>query len=128
MARRKIPRIIDISFTEGPNAGLNIRVMSIKFGKVRQLIRLMDEDDKDVEIMDEISKTLASALVSWDLQEEDGSPIEPSLAAIDDLEFDEVIDIVNKWLDQITGPDKELGKDSNSGENFPGRPLTMEAL
>ena len=128
MARRKIPRIIDVAFTEGPNEGLNLRVKSIKFGKVRQLIALMDEDDKDVEVMNEISSMLADAIVSWDLQEEDGTPVEPSLAAIDDLEFDEVINIVNTWLDHITGPDKELGKGSSSGATFPGQPLTMEAL
>lgn len=128
MARRKIPRIIDVAFTEGPNEGLNIRVKSIKFGKVRQLIALMDEDDKDVEVMTEISSLLADALVSWDLQEEDGSPIEPTVEAIDDLEFDEVIDMVNRWLDSITGPDQGLGKGSGSGATFPGQPLTMEAL
>lgn len=128
MARRKTPTIYDIPFTEGPNEGLNIRVKSIKFGKVRRLIALMDDDDKDVEVMTEISVMLAEAIVSWDLQEEDGSPVEPSLEAIDDLEFPEVMDIVNRWLDHITGPSGDLGKDSNSGGKFPGRALTMEAL
>lgn len=128
MARIKTPRIIGIEFTEGPNEGLNIRIKSVKFGRVRRLIALMDSEDKDVEIMDEMSSLLADALVSWDLQEEDGSPVEPNLEAIDDLEFDEVIDIINRWLDNITGPERELGKDSNSGVKFPGRPLTMEAL
>lgn len=127
MARRKIPRIYDLEF-DGELEGLHIRVKSIKFGKIRQLIAVMDEDDKDVAVMDEISKTLVDAIVSWDLQEEDGTPIEPSLAAIDDLEFEEVIAIVNKYLDCITGPGDELGKDSPSGVKFPGRPLTMEAL
>lgn len=127
MARRKIPRIYDLAF-DGDLAGLNVRIKSIKFGKVRKLITLMDEDDKDVQVMDEISRMLADAIVSWDLQEEDGTPVEPSQEALDDLEFDEVIAIVNKWLDHITGPGDELGKDSPSGASFPVPPLTMEAL
>lgn len=128
MARIKTPRIIDLSFTEGPNEGLNVRIKSIKFGKVRRMIALMDDDEKDVEVMDEISTLLADSLVSWDLQEEDGSPVPTTLEAIDDLEFAEVIDLVNKWLDHMTGPSDELGKGSPSGASFPGRPLTMEAL
>jgi hypothetical protein len=127
MARRRIPRIYELAF-DGDLDGLHIRVKSIKFGKVRQLIALMDDDDKDVETMDEMSRMLADSIVSWDFQDEFGVDIPVSLEAIDDLEFDEVIAIVNKWLDQMTGPSKELGKDLSSGESFPGRPLTMEAL
>lgn len=130
MARIKTPRFIELDFTGSKNLdGLHARLTSIKFGKVRQLIALMDEDDKDVEVMDEISGLLAKSLVSWDLLEADGvTPVEPTAEAIDDLEFDEVIEIVNRWLDQMTGPSDELGKDSPSGASFPGQPLTMEAL
>lgn len=127
MARIRVPRIYDLEF-DGELEGLHVRVKSIKFGKVRQLIALMDEDDKDVEVMERISKELAEAIVSWDFLDEDEQPIPVSLEAIDDLEFFEVIAIVNKWLDRMTGPDKDLGKGSTSGESFPGRPLTMEAL
>lgn len=130
MAKIKTPRIIELDFTGSELLdGLHARLTSIKFGKVRQLIALMDEDEKDVEVMDEISGLLAKSLISWDLLEEDGkTPVPTTLEAIDDLEFDEVIEIVNKWLDQMTGPSDDLGKDSPSGATFPGRPLTMEAL
>lgn len=128
MARRKIPVIHDISFTEGPNAGLNVRVKSVKFGKVRQLMALMDDDDKDVETMDAITRMLADAIVSWDLEDEYGVRVAPSVEAIDDMEFAEVIDLVSRWLDKITGPSDGLGKGSTSGASFPGQPLTMEAL
>lgn len=127
MARIRVPRIYDLEF-EGDLEGLHVRAKSIKFGKVRQLIALMDEEDKDVEVMDQIANMLAQNIVSWDFLDEDEQPIEVSLEAVDDLEFDEVIAITNKWLDQMTGPSKELGKDSNSGASFPGRPVTMEAL
>lgn len=127
MARIRVPRIYDLEF-EGELEGLHVRVKSIKFGKVRQLIALMDEEDKDVEVMDRIAHELAENIVSWDFLDENEQPIPVSVEAIDDLEFDEVIAITNKWLDQMTGPNKELGKGSNSGESFPGRPVTMEAL
>lgn len=127
MARRRIPRIYELTF-DGDLEGLHVKVKSIRFGKVRQLMALLDEDDKDMEAMEAISRLLAESIVAWDFEDEDGRPIEPSLEAIDELEFTEVMAIVNKWLDEITGPGDELGKGSNSGASFPGRPVTMEAL
>lgn len=127
MARRRIPRIYELTF-DGDLEGLHVKVKSIKFGKVRQLMALLDADDKDLEAIDEISKLLADSIVAWDFLDENDKPIEVSREAVDDLEFDEVMAIVNKWLDEITGPSDELGKGSNSGESFPGRPVTMEAL
>jgi hypothetical protein len=127
MARIRVPRIYDLEF-DGDLEGLHVRIKSIKFGKVRRLMALMDADDKDVEVMDEIAVMLTGAIVSWDFQDEKGQPLPVNQESIDDLEFDEVLGIVNKWLDHITGPSDDLGKDSTSGEKFPGRPLTMEAL
>jgi hypothetical protein len=124
---RKIPRINTLEF-DGDLEGLVVRIKTIKFGKIRRLIALMDSDDKDVELMGEISRFLADSIVSWTLQDEVGVDIEVSQDAIDDLDFDEVMEIVNKWLDSMTGPGPELGKGSNSGATFPGQPLTMEAL
>lgn len=127
MSRRRIPRIYELTF-DGDLEGLHVKVKSIKFGKVRQLMALLDEDDKDLEAMEEVSRLLADSIVAWDFLDENDRPIEPSLEAINELEFAEVMAIVNKWLDEITGPSDELGKGSNSGESFPGRPVTMEAL
>ncbi len=127
MSRRRIPTIYTLIF-DGDLEGLTVRIKSIKFGKVRQLLALMDQEDKDTETMDEIAKMLADSIVSWDFQDEDGNDIPVTAEAVDDLEFAEVMAITNKWLDQITGPDAELGKGSSSGGTFPGRPLTMDAL
>jgi hypothetical protein len=123
MARRRIPRIYDVELET-----MKARIMSIRFGKVRDLVRLMEQEDKDIEVMDAISEYLTDALVSWDLVDEDGEPIEVSREAVEDLEYGEVIELVNKWLDIITGPGDGLGKGSNSGETIPVELPTMEAL
>lgn len=127
MGYRKVPTIYDLEF-EGALEGLNVRVKSVKFGKVRRLIALMDSDEKDVEVMEEITKSLVDAIVSWDYQDEHGNDIPATAEGIDELEFADVLAIVNAWLDKITGPTEELGKDSPSGSPFPGQPATMEAL
>ncbi len=127
MARTKRPRIFDLEFS-GELEGLHVRVKSIKFGRLRALMSLMDQDDQDVAMMDRIASELAENIVSWDLLNEDGSEVPVSKESVDDLEFDEVLAIVNEWLDKMTGVSKDLGKGSSSGATFPGQPVTMEAL
>lgn len=127
MGYRKVPRIYTLEF-DGDFEGLVVRIKSLKFGKIRRLLALMDDDSEDSDLMGEVNKFLTDSIVSWTLQEEDGTDVPVSPETIDELDFDEVMGIVNKWLDCMTGPGKDLGKDSSSGATFPGLPLTMEAL
>lgn len=128
MGYRKVPRIHTLEFDGELLNGLVVRLKSISFGKVRSLMRIMGDESADSEVMDAVIKTLADALVSWTLEDENGVPVDPGVAGLESLDFDEVMEIVGKWLDSITGPSDDLGKDSASGATFPGRPLTMEAL
>lgn len=130
MGYRKVPIIHTLEF-EGQYKGLIVRMKSLKIGEMRKVLRLVnDDDEKDnsIETLDAMVALIAKGLVSWNLEEEDGAPIGPSLDAVDDLEFDLLQEILSKWLDQISGPDEELGKGSSDGSLFPGLPPTMEAL
>ncbi len=127
MGYRKIPTIHTLEF-DGALEGLVIRVKSIPFGKVRKMMALLDDDKKDGVVMDEITGRVADAIASWNLQDEYGRDIAVSREAIDDLEFEDVMQLVDKWLECITGPNKELGKDSSSSATSPVPPLTMEVL
>lgn len=126
MGYRRVPTIYTLNEIPGED-GLIVRMKTISFGKVRRLIALMSADDNDDNVMDEISAQVVKNLVSWNLEDDDG-PVEPDVAGVDAQDFDLVLKIVNSWLDAITGVSEDLGKDSSSGEKFPGQPLTMEAL
>lgn len=128
MGYKRVPTIYTLTFEGTDLDGLVVRMKSIKFGKIRQIIRLMDDDSNDVEMMEGITRELTEGIISWNLEEGDGTPIEVSAEAVDDLEFEEVMAVTNAWLAKMTGPGPELGKDSTSGEKFPGVPVTMEAL
>lgn len=127
MGYRKIPRIHTLEM-DGELEGLIVRVKSISFGKVRSLMRVMDSEDSNGEVMDAVLKTLTEALVSWTLEDEYGNPVPATAQGLESLDFDEVMAISGKWMEVLTGPSPELGKGSSSGGTFPGRPLTMEAL
>jgi hypothetical protein len=124
MGYRRVPTIHTLDDIEG-EPGLEVRVKSIPFGKVRRLLRLLD--DETSEVMEEISAQLGNALVSWNLEDEDG-PVPATLEAIEEQDFSLVMSVVNSWLSAITGVSDDLGKDSPSGPQFPGQPVTMEAL
>lgn len=126
MGYRRVPVIHTLDDIEGER-GLVVRVKSVSFGKVRRLLKLMDDDTGDQNVMDEISSQLASSLVSWNLEDEDG-PVPATREAIEEQDFELVMKIVNSWLTQVTGVSDDLGKDSPNGQRFPGQPVTMEAL
>lgn len=129
MGYRKVPIIYTLKF-DGEYEGLEVRLKSIKIGEMRRMLRLIDsEDDNTTEVLDNMVALIGKGLVSWNLEDEkDGTPIEPSVEAVDELELDLLKRILDEWLDVVSGPSEELGKDSPSGEKFPGAPLTMEEL
>lgn len=128
MGYRKVPTIYTLEF-DGDLEGLIVRVKSIPFGKVRRLMATMDSgDENDQEAMEQVVKNLADSVVSWNLQDEVGIDVPVSQEAIEGLDFQDVMAILDKWMEIITGPSKELGKGSLSGGSFPGQPLTMETL
>lgn len=128
MGYRKVPNIYTLEF-DGDFKGLVVRLKSIKIGEMRRMLRLIDaEEDNTVEVLDNMVALIGKGLVSWNLEDEEGNPVEPNQDAVDELEFDLLKVILDEWLDQVSGPSEDLGKDSPSGEKFPGQPLTMEEL
>lgn len=129
MGYRKIPRIYTLEFSGEILNGLVVRAKGVKFGRVRRLLALLD-DDTDItdEAIDTVVDELVGNIISWNMEDELGSPVQVSRQALEDLEFTEVMEIVSKWLQEITGPNEELGKDSSSGATFPVQLPTMEAL
>lgn len=125
---RKIPRIYTLKF-DNEFEGLEVRLKSIKIGEMRRMLRLIDADeDNTTEVLDGMVALISKGLVSWNLLEEDGSPTPATAEEVDELDFDLLKTILDEWLDQVSGPGEDLGKDSPSGEKFPGQPPTMEAL
>lgn len=127
MAYRRIPVIHTLELEKYD--GLVVRMKGLKIGEMRRLVKTIESDDLPTdEIMDAMIKSIADNLVSWTLQEEDGTPVPDDYDGVESLDFEMLQEITGKWLDRLSGPGEELGKDSSGGERFPGLPLTMEAL
>lgn len=128
MGYKKTPTIYTIDKIDGAE-GLTVRLKGLKVGKLRKLIRILEADERALaDILDEMFDLVTEAAVSWDLTDEDDSPIEFDRAGIEELELSQLFSLLGAWMDKMTSPGDDLGKDSTSGESFPGLPLTMEAL
>lgn len=128
MGYRKIPTIYTLDMTEksADYEGLVIRMKAISFGKVRRLITATENADD--ENFGEMLDLIVQGLVSWNLEDENGQEIPADINGLDDQDFPFVMDMVEQWLACMTGVDEDLGKGSVSGQQFPGRPVTTEAL
>lgn len=127
MGYRRVPTIYTLDKVRGEE-GLIVRLKAIKIGKMRKLMQLTSSDDTANEGLAQILDLLQEALVSWNLEDEQGQPVPATPEGVEDQESELILRIVETWMDQMTGVTPELGKDSSSGASFPGRPLTMEAL
>lgn len=128
MGHKRVPTIYTLDKIENEE-GLIVRLKGLRVGKLRRLVSIMESDERGLaDMLDELTGLLAEGAVSWNLEEEDGAPVEFDREGVEDLELGQVMSIVGAWMDAMTGVDEELGKDSTSGEKFPGQPLTMEAL
>ena len=128
MGYRKIPTIHTLVDLEGEE-GLVVRMKAIRIGKLRQMMKAMSAaDDSDDQTLDELFTLLQEGLVSWNLEDEGGTPIPATMAGIEEQELPLILKIMTAWLEQMTGPSADLGKGSPSGATFPGQPLTMELL
>lgn len=140
MGYRKAPTIYLLSFADPEYEGLEVRLKGVRLGKIRELFGLTQKGDMSVEEMDKLLGIVEENLVSWNLEEcdDDGEPVlddngDPipvpcNKEGLNAQEVQFVLDIVDTWLDGMTGVSEDLGKDSGSGETFPVALPEMETL
>lgn len=124
MGYRKTPTIYTLTNVKDED-GLVVRMKAIRVGRLRKLMAVLSDDEAQ---LDEMFSLLLEGLVSWNLEDEDGVPVPTTMEGLEQQEIPLILNILTEWLENMTGPDQELGKGSPSGVQFPGRPLTMEAL
>ena len=115
MGFRHQPRTYLLTFEDPALEGLEVRARSLSIGELQS-------DEPVVE-------SFAHALVSWNLEDEDGNPLPATLETLrtyPDIGF--INGLTKAWIDAVTGVDDELGKDSTSGETFPEASIPMEPL
>jgi hypothetical protein len=130
MGFKRTPTIYTLENVDG-NEGFTVRMKGLRIGEMRKVMAVLDSADADDSLgntLGQFVEIILKGAVSWNLEEEDGQPVAFDREGVESLELATLIGLVSEWIDALMGTSEDLGKDSLSGKQFPGRPVTMEAL
>lgn len=125
MGYKRNPKVYRLKFADGDYEGLEVAVRSISMG---QLIKFRTGGDDEKDATEEMVELLAERIVEWNLEDETGTPIPPTLDAMKAEDSDFIMAIINQWTDAVAGVKAPLDETSNSGVTSPVASIPTEAL
>lgn len=118
-------KIYVLNFEAHP--GLEVKARSVSTNAMLAFAKMSEEARHGMDAMETLFSEFAEqALQSWNLEEEDGTPIPADLAGLLAQEPDFVFEIIDAWTDIITGVDENLGAPSQDGNPSQVVSLPME--
>jgi hypothetical protein len=114
--------------------GLEVKATSTSMGEFQRIAKLavkLDENPDelsvdDIDALDALFERFAKVLISWNLEDEDGTPVPATKEGLLDQDPVFVMTVVNVWLSTVSSVPASLGKDSNSTNTFPEVSIPME--
>ncbi|MER7234025.1 hypothetical protein ABT348_24120 [Streptomyces olivaceus] len=132
MAYTRKRRTVTLEFgdEQGEFAGLEVEVKSLSMGEFFKMSKLVHKREMSEQEVESLLRTFSNKLVAWNVEDEDGTRVPASFDGLMAMDLEFNLKIIEVWLKAIAPPEatSDLGKDSPSGEQFPGQPATMEAL
>lgn len=131
MGYRKEAKVFRLVWDESTDyPGMEVRAKSVPLGQFLKISKLAgksgtDFDPGDIEALFEM---FAKALVSWNLEEEDGTPVPATPAGMYDQDMGFVLAVIMKWMAVVTQVSDDLGKGSAAGVRYPEGSIPMEPL
>ncbi|MEU1372979.1 hypothetical protein ABZ442_04855 [Streptomyces triculaminicus] len=120
------PKRIHLRFEGDPELeGLEVTLRGMT---VAEYLDVMGLDEVDAPSVLEMIKRFAKALISWNLEDETGTPVpmdEESIFA-QDQEF--ILHLATAWVDAVAGVSGPLEQSSPDGELSPVASIPMEPL
>src|SRR5215471_17532234 len=109
------PEDHDLHGLEVTTKGLSIERL-FKMTRLAQGLGANNTPDTQAETATKLFTEFAKCLISWNLEEEDGTPIPPTAESVCDQDMGFMIGLVFAWMDAVAGVDNPLPQNSNSGE------------
>lgn len=125
----KVPKsIFKLVFEDEQFEGLEVRVRSLSLSEFFRLQQLQGDAGGDIEAARGIIERLADAIVTWNLEDEDGEAVKPTADNLQELEIGFVMAIISAWMEAIaTVPNRSPGG-SNAGETSQELSIPMDVL
>ncbi len=129
MGYRKQPKPLILTFENDEElAGLEVHVRRKSLGEYLEIVGLA-ESDIDGPVLVRQLEEFTRSLISWNLEEEDGTPVPPSRDAVFAQDKDLMLKVATRWIERLEGVvDAPLPESSPAGEPSPEASIPMEPL
>lgn len=128
MGYKRNPKIYKLIFGDDTDyAGLEVQVRTINLGQLLEA-RTGTSSDTSKDVLQANVELLAERIVSWNLEDEDGTPVPPTFEAMLAEDDDLIIAIINRWQAAVSGVPDPLPESSPSGEPSLVESIPTEAL
>lgn len=128
MGYRRERKVYKLVFEDPQYEGLEIRAASIPVGKLLKLANVGDLNNVTQEELSAIFEVFAGALISWNLEEDDGTPVPTTVDGLYTLEIDFIMQIISAWMEAVAGVPGPLRQRSSNGSRSVEQSLPMETL
>lgn len=127
-------RVYRLTFEDPDMDGFVLRAKSVSMRKLLDLARLdttvigraaHDLSDEDVELLLRILGDFAGCIVEWNLLDDDGEAVEPTVDNLLDQDPNWVLRVFMVWMTAIAGVSAPLARPSGNGQQFPGGSVPM---
>lgn len=134
MAFKVVRTIYTLAFEDPDYAGMEVKTKSLSVGemiKASALMALSDDSlpaEQKLAHMGEAFDLFSKALLSWNLEEEDGTPVPCTRDGMDTLEMPMISGLITAWVKAAAGASDPLNNDSTSGQPSLVESIPTEAL
>lgn len=126
MGYRHKRKRIEVRFEDDhPNAGFEAVLRGTTLGGYLALRGIGEVDESD--IADQLRR-MSESLISWNLEEEDGTPVPITPESMYVQDKDLMLALANAWMDGLAGISAPLEQSSTGGEQSLEASLPMEPL
>lgn len=110
--------------------GLEVRLRGLTTGELLDAMEKKDAANEDANSGEfrELLELVAEKIVDWNVEDDDGRPVEPTLAALIDQDPDFNLAIINAWTTAISGVPAPLDDASPGGDPSVEASIPMEPL
>ncbi|SEC04826.1 hypothetical protein SAMN04490357_1048 [Streptomyces misionensis] len=127
MGCKRNPKLYKLRFADGDYEGLEITMRSVSIGEMRAM-QGTSEEGSGRDGFDRMADLVASHMVAWNREDEDGNALPPTMESLEDEEPSLINLIIDRWTDAVAGVAAPLEQPSNSGGSAPEESIPMAPL
>lgn len=139
MGHRRTRKIYKLTFEQPEHmVGLEVLCYGPTKGQLFRIARLGDVDLDNLESipgdkireLDELTTSMADRIIEWNHEDEDGSPLLPTRAVLDQEDYDFSLPLVRAWMMSCMGvtPDAKVVEQTEPVAQFAGQTTLEEQL